>query len=264
MKHTWLSRALLLLVVAVAMALVAPLHSAAGGGSWLHPDLDHYRPGQTVHLSGVVFDLGNGVAPGPYYAHLVPSTGYDGDPRGPFPQRFGPLSVRRLPKGDLAPRLQVDLWFTLPRIGDGQYHVNVCSATCSAGLGDLAGGSVYVSPTPPPTEPWPSLPPPSEVVSATSSVVPTMRELSATDRSTGPALAATEGHGSVSTSINRVALVAVAGGATTIIVAALLIARRRQRHPAATDRAAAGAPDPVDEDHDERSTDDTGVLLGSR
>lgn len=131
----------------VGMAWVAAIggltgtSAGAGGGAYLQPDREFYRPGDVVHLSAFVTKLDRDWF-GPYtvslrsYGGTVPGAD-EGIP-------VGRLVVTRI--DDTTVRAEVT--FVLPKLPDGTWEVSYCSPGCDRFVGDLSGGLLVIGTEP--------------------------------------------------------------------------------------------------------------------
>jgi hypothetical protein len=157
----------IVVIATVGLGMLAGT-ALAGGGSWIEPYRESYRPGDTVVMRGGIGpgSLGD-VEDGPFYAYLRV------DPNAANPHRFPNIHETDLYLGELEVEgrpgwtMEVSLTFTLPDdIPDGGYEVVYCNDPCTAGLGDFLGGWITVKT---PREPAP--PRPASLV-AFSSIYP--------------------------------------------------------------------------------------------
>jgi hypothetical protein len=158
-----------LVLVSYASVVVAFVTPAYAGGSWIAPVLDTYSPGDAATLVGYV---GRGelgwVEDGPFPAWLrtqsataICCPGGEGFPQpgtAPGDVPVGFLSVEETGQAGLL-ALRVSLSFVVPAsLAPNAYQVVYCNVDCTTGLGDLAGGTIYVDVAPPAAIPrsWPA------------------------------------------------------------------------------------------------------------
>jgi hypothetical protein len=126
---------------------------ASAGGSWLDPSWERVEAGDNISLSSYISHGQLGwINDGPFYAYLSGAT-YgrvtdEGNGGATTDVPLGKLKVNESER-----RLAVSVDFTLPNdVPTGEYWVLVCNDPCTAGLGDLIGGVLYVGMDPPPVE----------------------------------------------------------------------------------------------------------------
>lgn len=134
-----------LLAAIAAVFMLISLSPAFAGGTWLDPSWERVEAGDHVELSGfVAHGQLSWIEEGPFFAYL------SGDAYGQVVAENAGGTETDVPLGELAATtktggVQVSVDFTLPTdTPPGEYRVVVCNKPCTTGLGDLAGGVIYV------------------------------------------------------------------------------------------------------------------------
>lgn len=145
-------RRTLLTAIAAAFMLIS-LSPAFAGGTWLNPSWERVEAGDPVGLSGfVAHGQLSWIEEGPFFAYL------NGDAYGQIVAENAGGTETDVPLGELTATtksggVRVSIDFTLPtETPPGEYRVFVCNKPCTTGLGDLAGGVIYVGIDPPSLE----------------------------------------------------------------------------------------------------------------
>jgi hypothetical protein len=136
-------------VLALAGAMLAfPIGRASAGGSWLDFDRPFYAVGE-VASGRETFGSGalhGRVSDGPYYAYLVASPRWFKTP-GRIPGYaipIGPMTITGSNRHGWVARVD----FIVPHVATGRYTIQYCNDPCTVdGLGDLAGGSLFIGQT---------------------------------------------------------------------------------------------------------------------
>lgn len=136
------------LVVAVVVALGVAAPASAGGYDQFFYNRRYFRPGETVHLSQMVYaKSASAVADaGPYRAYLLPETRrwWRGRPNeAGLP--LGQVETEPAKDGDYVRAL---LTFTVPEhLEPGPYVIEVCDTTCRRWLGALGPTEIGIAAT---------------------------------------------------------------------------------------------------------------------
>ena len=142
------------LVLTAGALVVATGSPAVAGGAALDFDREWYRPGDVARASTDVsyLDWEGRAEDGPFHAYLEPIANQT-EPHADW----GRIAPDAIPLGQLTvePRspagASVSIEFTVPDVPAGGYSVTYCNDPCTAWLGDLVGGWVWVG-GPPPSE----------------------------------------------------------------------------------------------------------------
>ena len=147
------------LVLTVGALVVATGSPALAGGAALDFDREWYQPGDVARASTDVsyLDWEGRAEDGPFHAYLEPISNQT-EPHADW----GRIAPDAIPLGQLtvearsAAGASVSIEFTVPDVPAGGYSVTYCNDPCTAWLGDLVGGWLWVGGPPPPA---PSLAP---------------------------------------------------------------------------------------------------------
>ncbi|NNC81886.1 MAG: hypothetical protein HKN94_17220 [Acidimicrobiales bacterium] len=144
-----------LVVVVVLLGFASP---AIAGGSWFDPVKDRYEPGEQATLVGYTGGGAYGwIEDGPYFGFLMESADEGGAVADGIRLPLGEIVLEETGRGGYL-RLRASISFQIPSdLEPALYQFDYCNADCSARLGDLIGGAVWVGVDPeyPISREWP-------------------------------------------------------------------------------------------------------------
>jgi hypothetical protein len=137
------ARLLLTIAIAGAVAVLPTGSARAGGAAFLFSQPFYLTAERVSAMAQIEIGTQANVADGPWFAHLVTK-----DVRYYTSEALRnsvPIGRVEITRGTCLTAWVAHVSFTVPDVPTGHYSIMVCNARCDQGVGDLAGGWIYVA-----------------------------------------------------------------------------------------------------------------------